>query len=137
MTKVNKKTELIKFNQQKRELIERINYSEDMISLTDLWKEAGSIESKAPKHWLGNDQTKGFIHALCKIQKVTENYLLKIKRGKGGGTYAHKQIALEYAQYLDERLGVLVNEVFFQRVEEEKNPDLMLLYYIFSRSFFF
>lgn len=121
MAKVNKKNDVKKevalFNQEKRELIDRINCSADMISLTDLWKEAGSIESKAPKHWLGNDQTKGFLHALCKFQKVTENYLLKIKRGKGGGTYAHKQIALEYAQYLDERLGILVNEVFFQRVE--------------------
>ena len=54
------------------------------------------------------------------------SHIIKSKRGKGGGTYGIKHVVLEYAQYLDADLGVLVNEVFFQRVEEEKNPDLIV-----------
>jgi len=120
-----KTNELTLFDKN-NETLSRIHFEGEMVNLTDLWKEAGSVETKAPKHWLSQEQTKGFISALVKILKVTENYLIKIKRGKAGGTWAHKQIALEYAQYLDQKLGVLVNELFFQRVEEEKNPDLIV-----------
>ena len=98
----------------------------EMVSLTDLWKSVGEIKSKAPKHWLGNETTKAFIKSACTFLKVTESYLIKIKAGKGGGTYAHKHIALEYAQYLDPNLAVAVNQVFFERIEEEKNPHLLL-----------
>lgn len=97
----------------------------EMVSLTDLWKSVGEIKSKAPKHWLGNETTKAFIKSACTFLKVTESYLIKIKAGKGGGTYAHKHIALEYAQYLDPNLAVAVNQVFFERIEEEKNPELL------------
>lgn len=121
----NKNVSLVLSNEQSQ-ILSQIHSDGDMVSLTDLWKQAGSSTTKRPVDWLGNEQTKGFVLALCKFQKVTENHLLKIKRGKNGGTYAQKQIALEYAQYLDPQLGVLVNEVFFQRVEEEKNPDLIL-----------
>jgi hypothetical protein len=56
-----------------------------------------------------------------------DNQVVTVKRGgnTGGGTYAHKNLALAYAKYLDPRLHVLVNELFFQRMEEEKNPDLI------------
>ena len=96
-----------------------------MISLTDLWKAAGNPKNKEPKYWLRNDQTVGFISALSRFLKVSENHLIRVKRGKSGGTYAHAQVALEYCQYLDPKLAVAVNEVFFERVEEEKNPDLI------------
>lgn len=106
-------------------ILENIGREGDLLSLTDLWRAAGSPITKAPKYWLDQEQTKGFIQATGRILKVTQNYLLKVKRGKSGGSYGHKQIALEYAQYLDQELGVIVNETFFQRLEEEKNPDLI------------
>lgn len=40
------------------------------------------------------------------------------------------QIALEYAQYLDPKLAVMVNSIFFERVEEEKNPEKIAERYI-------
>lgn len=126
MKKTKTETSLSLFDQDKAKIIQNIHADNGMISLTDLWKEAGSIDSKAPKHWLLQDQTNGFLKALAKFQKVSQDYLIKVKRGKGGGTYAHKQIAMEYAQYLDPKLAVLVNEIFFERVEEEKNPDLIV-----------
>ena len=98
----------------------------EMINITDLWKANGSIETKAPKFWLGQESTKGFVLALCKLQKVTETYLINVKRGKTGGTWVHKLIASEYAQYLSPELAVMVNQVFFERIAEEKNPDLIV-----------
>ena len=59
-----------------------------------------------------------------------KSHIIRTKRGKGGGTYGVKQVALEYAQYLDADLAVVVNEVFFQRIEEERNPELIGKRYI-------
>ncbi len=64
------------------------------------------------------------------ILNAAQNGIIKSKRGKGGGTYGIRQVALEYAKYLDADLAVIVNEVFFQRIEEEKNPDLIGQRYI-------
>lgn len=119
-------TEVTLFNQEKIELMKHINFDNDMISLTDLWKQAGSIREKAPNFWLNQDSTKEFIDMAASMLNATSNCIIKTRRGKGGGTYAHKNIGLAYAKYLDAKLHVLVNEVFFQRVEEEKNPDLIV-----------
>lgn len=106
------------------------------ISLTDLWKAAGSNENNRPAHWMQIDETKGFIKAVEKIFKYTPDVhlksnkskgglkpLLKSKRGKYGGTYAHEQIALEYAQYLDPALAVYVNNLFL-------NPDAAVNHHV-------
>ncbi len=94
------------------------------ICLNDLHKAAGSESSKTPYRWQEIDSTKAFINAACKFLNNARSVIIKSKRGKGGGTYAHKQVALEYAQYLSPELGVAVNQVFFERIEEEKNPEL-------------
>lgn len=94
------------------------------INLTDLWRASGKIDSKAPKHWLLQDSTLMFLDAVSASQKVTQDYLLKKERGRAGSTYAHKQIALAYAKYLSPELHVAVNNVFFQRLEEQRNPGL-------------
>lgn len=123
----NKSEELPKLEIRKYDanILESIGRDGDLLSLTDLWRAAGSPENKDPKYWLRQEQTKGFVSATSRILKVSENHLLKVKRGKSGGSHGHKQIALEYAQYLDQDLGVLVNEVFFERVAEENNPELI------------
>lgn len=130
MTKVNKKNdakkEVVPFNSEKVELINRINFDADMISLTDLWKEAGSDPQRTPAKWQESEPVQRFIRSVGRILNIGISDIIKSKRGKGGGTYGHKQVAIEYAQYLDEHLAVLVNEVFFQRIEEEKNPDLIV-----------
>lgn len=98
----------------------------DMINLTDLWREAGSQTGKEVWRWQETESAIGFLSATCKILNLAKNDVLKSKRGKNGGTWAHKQIALEYSQYLDPKLAVLVNQVFFERIEEEKNPGLAI-----------
>jgi hypothetical protein len=100
-----------------------INMDGEMSNLTDLWKAAGSDPQKTPAKWQETDMASGFIQAICKLQKVVLNDIIKSKRGKGGGTWAIKEVAIEYAQYLNPNLAVLVNQIFFERIEEEKNPD--------------
>lgn len=98
----------------------------NMSSLTDLWKAAGSDKQKTPAKWQESEPVQRFIKAASRMLNIGDSDIIKTKKGKGGGTWAHSQIALEYAQYLDPKLAVLVNQVFFERIEEEKNPDLIV-----------
>jgi len=124
------KTNQVTLFDKQSEIVSKINFEGDMVNLTDLWKEAGADPQKTPAKWQETESSKGFILAVSKLLNIAKNDILKSRRGKAGGTWAHKQIALEYAQYLDPKLAVLVNEIFFQRVEEEKNPDLIADRYI-------
>ena len=126
MKKTKTETSLSLFDQDKAKIIQNIHAENGMISLTDLWKEAGGIREKAPNFWINQDSTKDFIDMASSMLNATQNCIIKSRRGKGGGTFAHKNIALAYAKYLDPKLHVLVNEIFFERVEEEKNPDLIV-----------
>ncbi len=96
------------------------------VSLTDLWAAAGRPKDRRPIDWRELDTTPGFLLAVAKYEKVPQAHLLQISRGRTGGTYGHPQLALEYAQYLSAELAVAVNATFFERAEEERNPDKAL-----------
>jgi hypothetical protein len=104
----------------------------DRLSLTDLWKLAGSVSNKDPRQWARLESTVQLIETVSEIYDVGISHILNVQRGKGKvqGTFAHKNIALAYAKYLDPKLHVLVNQNFFDRVEEEKNPDLIADRYV-------
>ena len=113
-------------NIDKIDIISNVKNDNGMVSITDLWKQAGSPKNKRPIDWQEKESTKEFIDALSLTFSSAKKALLKTKRGNGAGTYGHKSVALAYAKYLDPKLHALVNEVFFERVEEEKNPDLIV-----------
>lgn len=94
------------------------------MNLTELWKANGAIRTQAPNFWLTADDTKEFVDTVCKKLNATQDCIIETKRGKGGGTWAHKQIGLAYAKYLSPELHMLVNQVFFERLEEEADPEL-------------
>lgn len=119
---MGKKNEVRKYDAN---VLDNIGKEGEMYSLNDLWVIAGSPENKDPRQWIRLPQSLEFFQSAEKFLNVGKSHIIKTKRGKGGGTYGVKQVALEYAQYLDPDLAVLVNEVFFQRIEEEKNPDLI------------
>lgn len=101
----------------------------DMISLTDMWKAAGSPKVKAPKFWLGQDATQMFLEALSVANRSNPDLLLKKKkggRGIGGNTEAHWQIALAYAKYLSPQFHIQCNEWIRERMEEDRNPELAI-----------
>lgn len=111
-------------------VLENIGKDGEMYSLNDLWAIAGSPETKRPNDWQNTKQFNEFLNSACKFLNATKNGIIKTRRGKCGGTYGVKQVALEYAQYLDSDLAVIVNEVFFQRIEEERNPEIIGRRYI-------
>jgi len=100
--------------------------SNGLISLTDIWRAANSPETKTPNKWQKTDVADAFIRATLKFYKGTRDSFIKTTKGKGGGSFAHVQIALEYAQYLDPKLALIVNNIFIERAEEEKNPQLAI-----------
>jgi len=50
--------------------------------------------------------------------------VIQTRRGKGGGTWAHRRIALAYGAYLNPDLHALILKWAEERMEEEANPDL-------------
>ena len=95
----------------------------EMINMTNLWKSVGSPENREPWNW-SRFEGKEFIEAVTKELNLSITQVLTSTRGRTGGTYAHKQIALAYAKYLSPELHMYVNQVFFERLEEEANPEL-------------
>lgn len=102
--------------------VEFVTDSENRLSLTDLWSKANCPESKRPNDWIARNSE--FIDNVIVFLNATKNGIIKTKKGKGGGTFAHKQVALAYAKYLDPKLHIIVNQIFFERIAEEKNPEL-------------
>lgn len=100
--------------------------AEGRISLTDLWKSAGSNPQQTPAKWQETEAAKAFIRAASRFLVVVKNDdIIKTIRGRYAATFGHQQVALEYAQYLSPDLAVAVNQGFFERVAEERNPDLI------------
>lgn len=105
-------------------IISDVRTEGELINLTDLWRSAGSPTHKITTFWIRQDSTQELIAKTNKKFKLDPNASLKIKRGRiGGGTWAHKVIALSYAGYLNKDIEIAVNQVFFERIDEEKNPD--------------
>ncbi len=93
--------------------------SNDMYSMTALWKEAGSDPNKKPALWYRQDATKRYINALSQRLANASKGDLKSPLsftqqayGRYGGTYAHWMILLAYAQYLSPEFHIQVNEYF-------------------------
>lgn len=122
--------ELVLFDNTQNSILGNVRADGDMLSLTDLWKTARSPKSKSPNDWLRLDSSQQLIDTVAELLNTVSSRIIKTKKGKGGGSYAHRNVALAYAKYLDPKLHAMVNEIFFQRIEEEKNPDLIADRYI-------
>lgn len=55
---------------------------------------------------------RDFIDFVASNLNADAGHIYKTQRGKGGGTFAHWQIALAYAKYLSPQLHMQVNEVY-------------------------
>ena len=81
-----------------------------LVNLTDLWKAAKGTDRNRPKVWLTTHGVSQFIQALAKGQDSA--LLVKVKTGKGGGTFGHWQVFLAYAKWLSPELHIKANEIF-------------------------
>ncbi|MGZ5028971.1 MAG: KilA-N domain-containing protein [Methylobacter sp.] len=94
-----------------------------MVNLNRIYEISGASPGKEPKEWNKLDSTKKIIKSI----EGGKSPVLKTKRGGangGGGTWAHWQLALSYAQYLSPDLHLAVNQVFKERLEEIIDPEL-------------
>jgi hypothetical protein len=87
------------------------------IALTDMWRAHGSDPARQPSNWLASADAKNFIEVLN-----PGNSGIMSKRGKGGGTYAHWQIALAYAKYLSPEFHMWCNDVVRERMGGKPAP---------------
>lgn len=103
-----------------------IDFSKELVSLTDMWKATGKLERKKPKFWLENAGTQELIEVLRLLEKGRISSLLEIKRGRTGGTFAHWQLAVAYAAFLDPHFQLWIGNLVRERFEEAANPELGL-----------
>lgn len=94
----------------------------NMVNLNKIYEMSGSPKNQDPRQWVRLPTTKNLIEST----NVGKSHILKSKRGENGGTWAHWQLALSYAQYLSPELHIAVNQVFKERLEEIINPELGL-----------
>ncbi|MFC3628206.1 KilA-N domain-containing protein [Paracoccus angustae] len=98
----------------------------EMLSLTDMWKAAGSPESQKPSEWLRQDATKAFVECVTGTLEVGQDHIQTKRggRGVGGSTFAHWQIGLAYAKYLSPEFHMWCNSVVRAHMEGEKLPGI-------------
>jgi hypothetical protein len=91
----------------------------DTLSLTDMWRAAGSADPKRPSDWLALTSTKDFIEVVVGTLDAGNSGIQTKKggRGIGGVTFAHWQIALAYAKYLSPEFHMWCNTVVRERME--------------------
>lgn len=88
----------------------RFDPGSEMGSLTAMWDAAGRPENKSPRDWAGLVQAKDFMAALAESLNVEILHIYQTTRGRDGGTWAHWQLGMEYARYLDPRMAIHWNE---------------------------
>lgn len=82
-----------------------------MVNATQMAKRFG----KEPKHWLLNQATRDFIAELSEVRNLTSADLVQIKRGGNKqGTWFHKDVAMEFARWLNPKFAIWCND----RIEE-------------------
>ena len=90
---------------------------EGLVSLTNVYRiaiERGLDGGKRnPSDW-SLEAGSSFIDSLAENLNTRKTGIYKTTRGKGGGTYAHWQIALAYAKYLSHELHMRVNETYMR-----------------------
>lgn len=92
----------------------------EMLSLTDMWKAAGSDAARQPANWLVSADASRFIGYVTEVlnPRISGNELVKtVRGGKSPGSWAHWQIALAYAKYLSPEFHMWCNEVVRERME--------------------
>ena len=94
-----------------------------MVNLNRIFEISGLSKSQSPYEWSRLPTTISLITSMTN-DNTEKSRIIKSRRGKGGGTWAHWQLALSYAQYLSPELHLAVNQVFKERLEETIDPEL-------------
>ncbi len=82
----------------------------EMLSLTDMWRADKSPVNREPFNWIRKEGAR-LIDQVAADYNLPASQVKSVKQGKGGGTFAHWQIAMAYAQYLSTEFHVWCNSV--------------------------
>jgi len=96
----------------------------EMVNINQLHVASGKKRTQSPSFWLKQDGTLQLTESIGKKYNATQDCIIETKRGKGGYTMVHWQLALAYAKYLSPEIHLQVNQVFKERAEEIIDPEL-------------
>lgn len=95
----------------------------EMVCLTDMWRAAGSDDSKRPARWREQESAGDLTKELEKRGIVLDdNGWFRVVRTGGSApasTFAHWQLALAYAKYLSPAFHIWCNEVVRAHMESQ------------------
>lgn len=97
-----------------------IRNRDEMLSLTDMWKAAGSDRGKRPVDWLRSADAERFVNFVADTLNVGISHndvVTTVRGGKAPGTFAHWQIAMAYAKYLSPEFHMWCNTVVRAHME--------------------
>lgn len=92
-----------------------IDMRSDRMSLTSMFKAAGSPPNQDPAQWQRSAAAEAFIDAVSINMGISHNNLVESR--KRGGTWAHWQVAFAYAKYLSPEFHMWCNQVVRERME--------------------
>lgn len=95
----------------------------EMLSLTDMWKAAGSPEGQRPANW-ARKEGSAFIAFIADTHNVPVGHIIKGQRGKGGETFAHWQAGIAYAKTLNHEFHMWCNQAVREKMEGGKLPGI-------------
>ncbi len=91
----------------------------ELYSLNDLHKAAGNEKRHQPADFLKIDQTKALV---AEIGNSEESRSLITKEGRGGGTFACKELVIAYAAWISAAFHLKVIRVFLSAVTQQHEP---------------
>ena len=97
-----------------------IRSRDEMLSLTDMWKSAGSDPAQRPVDWLRSADAERFVAFVADTLNVGishDDIVKTVRGGKAPGTWAHWQIAMAYAKYLSPEFHAWCNTVVRTHME--------------------
>jgi hypothetical protein len=94
---------------------------DDYVCLNDL---AAYYPNKRLDNWLANNETKALIQAVEAEFIIPGKGGIITKRGKGGGTYAHHLIALDFAAWLSAEYRLRVYKAYVEGTQHKKDWTL-------------
>lgn len=95
-----------------------VDWRGEELSLTGMWKATGADPQKAPAKWRSLPSAKSFIeHVEFTIGKSDSELFRVVSGGRKPGTWAHWQIGMAYAKYLDPNFHMVCNQIVRERLE--------------------
>lgn len=97
----------------------------EMLCLTDMWKAAGASRSQNPNNWI-RFEGASFVEAVALAHNASLARIIETKKGKNGATFAHWQIAIAYAKYLNHDFHMWCNSVVRAHMEAKASNMVTL-----------